>query len=764
MRHWFTRASAPVDKRFLKRFDADHWTVDFPRGSMASLVSAPRELTVHARFLRKGDLVGLIWNSEDVGAHPSQARDTARDYSGVRLSFRWRSNGVMALDALNGPTLTIEGRDAEGAARAWYVRLWNYASGSPSDAVVRLDFDKLDAGFLLPAEAQRVCPRDVDRMFISLVAPDFVAGDGAFRTAIADASVTLGDIDCDGPGSVVEAGDAIAPDNGFGICTGYDDMYHQSPARVVEEVVRTGYRGTINHYVGMSHFPTLGGDGLVDASKGMCGPAREWHRELARCAKLHGFELIWSLSFELLDMFCPEEWKQRDRAGAPALTGYDPPSTLVSPANAAAISYLGRIAAELADWSVEAGLTPRFQVGEPWWWVAGDGRIFIYDDAAKAAFGGSPVAIDDVGADLDAAQCALLDHAGSLLSNATAEVVGAAKAAEPGTVSHCLAYIPGLLDPARPEVRRANLPVGWASPAFDVFQIEDYEWVTAGCDRLRGQARQEVEARLNYPRSRQHYLSGFVASSSERAQWSSIVAAAVEARGMGVAETLIWAWPQVARDGLTLFGKERELEPFHDVSFPIAIGQEASVAPGFSTNIVTSASGHEFRNVNWNQARLHFDAGPGVRGEDELGQLLAFFRARRGPAIGFRFRDPFDFSSAGMSGDPGATDQLLGEGDGTATRFALVKDYGGGERRRITRPVSGSVRVAVGSVERSSGWTVEPFGMILFDEPPPAGAAISAGYLFDCPVRFAEDRIEVNRASFAAGEAPSVPLVEIREG
>ena len=38
-----------------------------------------------------------------------------------------------------------------------------------------------------------------------------------------------------------------------------------------------------------------------------------------------------------------------------------------------------------------------------------------------------------------------------------------------------------------------------------------------------------------------------------------------------------------------------------------------------------------------------------------------------------------------------------------------------------------------------------------------------AGYLFDVPVRFAEDRLEVSGANFAAGEAPSVPLVEIRE-
>lgn len=40
---------------------------------------------------------------------------------------------------------------------------------------------------------------------------------------------------------------------------------------------------------------------------------------------------------------------------------------------------------------------------------------------------------------------------------------------------------------------------------------------------------------------------------------------------------------------------------------------------------------------------------------------------------------------------------------------------------------------------------------------------MTAGFRFDVPVRFAEDRLAVNRATFAAGEAPSVPLVEIRE-
>ncbi len=43
------------------------------------------------------------------------------------------------------------------------------------------------------------------------------------------------------------------------------------------------------------------------------------------------------------------------------------------------------------------------------------------------------------------------------------------------------------------------------------------------------------------------------------------------------------------------------------------------------------------------------------------------------------------------------------------------------------------------------------------------GAAVTASFDFDVPVRFAEDRLSVSRATFLAGAAASVPLVEVRE-
>lgn len=208
------------------------------------------------------------------------------------------------------------------------------------------------------------------------------------------------------------------------------------------------------------------------------------------------------------------------------------------------------------------------------------------------------------------------------------------------------------------------------------------------------------------------------------------------------------------------------MQAFDDVLYPLSLGLDTAIAPEFSTSIAVTASGHEHRNSLWADARLRFDVGPGVRSEADLGALIAFFRARRGAARGFRLRDPTDFSSNGMTGAPTIADQLLGIGDGSRTGFALVKRYGEGDEaqiRRVTRPRAETLLVGVGGVPRSAGWTLGGDGVLTFTDAPAAGAEVRAGYVFDVPVRFEQDRLDVAGATFAAGDAPSVPVVEIRE-
>lgn len=207
------------------------------------------------------------------------------------------------------------------------------------------------------------------------------------------------------------------------------------------------------------------------------------------------------------------------------------------------------------------------------------------------------------------------------------------------------------------------------------------------------------------------------------------------------------------------------MQAFDDVLYPLALGRDAGVSPEFSTSVAVTSSGHERRNSLWSDARLSFDVGPGLRSEKELGALIAFFRARRGAARGFRLPDPFDFSSNAMTGTPTPGDQHIGDGDGLAATFRLVKCYGEAgdpQIRPITRPRAGTVRVAVDGSE-TADWTLGDGGTIVFAQAPAQGARITAGFLFDVPVRFAQDRLDVTGASFAVGEAPSVPLIEIRE-
>lgn len=752
---------------WVKRFDARFWTVDFPRPMMASAVTTgPNALRVECVFYKADDLAGLIWEAEDRWDHPLLAYEAARDFRRCLLRFRWRSGGIVPLDAVHGPTLTIEGRDAAGQPRSWFVRLWNYAAGTPEDAAVDLDFAALAGGW----EADDpVWAGDVDRMFVSLVAPGYSGAD-AMLAAPAEGWAELSDIACDGSGSVLAIGEAIVPEHGLRIATGYDDHYHLTPARLLRGAVQLGYRALINHYVGMSHYFRLHTEGgqLRVTVPSLNGPCAAWHADFMARAKALGFEIILSLSYELLDQHCPEAWKQRAANGDPALTGWEPPSALLSPCDGEAMAWLQGVARAFAALAVAAGQPVRFQVGEPWWWVLPGGRICLYDAAAVAAF--DPVAIPDVRAPLDAAQLATLDSAGAALAASTAALCAAVRDEAPGAQCLLLVYLPTVLDPAAPEVKRANVPIDWAMPAFDRLQLEDYDWVTGGRGGATGRAVAEMEARLGYPVEDQHYFAGFVPSAEDRPHWTAIAAAAEAAMRRGTAETFVWALPQVLRDGFTWFaastssgqGGEEPVEAFDDVRFPLAIGREASVEPAFSTAIVTTTSGAEQRNADWADARLRFDAGPGVRGEAELHALLAFFRARRGAAVGFRFEDPFDHSSNGMTGEPGAADQVLGTGDGARTQFPLVKAYDS-QVRRISRPVAGTVRVSVDGVERLTGWILLDKGVIDFDSPPGDGAEVTAGFRFDVPVRFAEDRLALSRATFAAGEIPSVQLIELRE-
>jgi len=735
------------------------------------VTTGPDSLRVEAEFHHTGELAGLIWDSVDTVSHPLLAYATDRDYSRTTLRFRWRSGGVLPLDSVHGPTLTIEGRDAAGAARSWYVRLWNYASGSPEDARIVLPFADLRDEWEGVGDA--VHPADIDRMFISLSPPGYEPEGEELLPARVDGWVELSDIACQGHRPMLAIGDALVPPHGIRMATAFDDCYNQTPERLLRTVRHLGYRERIVHYLGMSHFQRLvpgGADLLVDPAGTVCGPALLWHANYFALCAAQGYRLIASISYELLAERCPEEWQQRAYDGTAGRTGWEPPSALLSPAHAEAMDWLKASTETFVELLLDADLDVEVQIGEPWWWTTQDGQICLYDDAASAAFGGSPPEIVDMRAPLSEAQLSLLDDAGDLLAQSTADLTEAIRsvAGDGGATVYLLAFTPTILDPSMPELHRANMPSGWAWPAFDRLQLEDYDWLTHGSEAARKAAYGTVADRLGYPIDRQDYFAGFVLLAEDAdAYWPRIDAGLDEALARGITERFVWAVPQVCRDGYTRLppSKDDDMQALDDVLYPLALGRDSGASPEFSTSVAVTASGHERRSSLWSDARMRYDVGPGIRSEQELGTLIAFFRARRGAARAFRLADPFDFSSNGMTGTPTMLDQRIGTADGLTATFQLVKNYGGPDdpqRRAITRPHAGSIAVSVGGVAEP-GWTLMPGGKIVFADAPPDGAVIRAGFLFDVPVRFAEDRLDVNGAAFTAGEAPSVPLIEVRE-
>jgi uncharacterized protein (TIGR02217 family) len=208
---------------------------------------------------------------------------------------------------------------------------------------------------------------------------------------------------------------------------------------------------------------------------------------------------------------------------------------------------------------------------------------------------------------------------------------------------------------------------------------------------------------------------------------------------------------------------------FHEIRFPTAISLASRGGPERRTDVVVLGSGYEERNSRWANSRRSWNAGYGVRSLDDLYAVIAFFEERRGRLYGFRWKDPTDWTSAGPQGTPAASDQPIGIADGTLASFQLAKTYGSAYApwtRAVTKPVADTVVVAVaGVVQSASAFTVDTTtGRITFlaGHVPVAGAAVTAGFEFDCPVRFDTDKLELNVHGFNHGAIPRIPLIEVR--
>lgn len=203
---------------------------------------------------------------------------------------------------------------------------------------------------------------------------------------------------------------------------------------------------------------------------------------------------------------------------------------------------------------------------------------------------------------------------------------------------------------------------------------------------------------------------------------------------------------------------------FHPIRFPLDIALGAVGGPQRLTDIVTLAGGREERNCRWARSRRRYNAGYGVKSRADMQTVLEFFEERRGRFHSFLWRDALDCTSRNDGAAPTALDQEIGSGDGERTAFQLTKRYGSNFDpwlRPITKPVVASVLIAVDG-EATTDFAVDLLtGVVTFAAPPEADTAITAGYIFDVPVRFDTDRLDVELSGFDAAIAPNIPLIEV---
>jgi uncharacterized protein (TIGR02217 family) len=210
-------------------------------------------------------------------------------------------------------------------------------------------------------------------------------------------------------------------------------------------------------------------------------------------------------------------------------------------------------------------------------------------------------------------------------------------------------------------------------------------------------------------------------------------------------------------------------QAFHDVLFPFPLALAGRGGPQRKTEIVVQGSGHEQRLSRWRHARRRYEIGSGLKTRQDLMRLVDFFEARRGRFYGFRFHDPLDGRSVSGPAAVSALDQNLGVGDGATAQFQLRKAYGQDSAvywRPILKPCKDTVRVAINGTDCVEGhdFTCDTTnGQITFMPVsiPPKGALVTAGFLFDVPVRFETDTLDLAFDALGTGEVPSIILLEL---
>lgn len=184
--------------------------------------------------------------------------------------------------------------------------------------------------------------------------------------------------------------------------------------------------------------------------------------------------------------------------------------------------------------------------------------------------------------------------------------------------------------------------------------------------------------------------------------------------------------------------------------------------PEFNTEVVVLDSGAEARNSNWQDSRGAWVLASDIYNEAEKNSLLAFFRARKGRAEGFRFKDWSDYRADTSNGI------VMVFVAGGVTTYWLYKRYTSGstnQERKITKPLTGTVTIYRNGTLQAGATVNYTTGQVT---PTDGSGSLTWSGEFDVPVRFDTDAF---KADFVGHDDVSkenlyqitgLPIVELR--
>ncbi|MFT4146921.1 MAG: S8 family serine peptidase [Mobilitalea sp.] len=562
-------------------------------------------------FRTRSDLCGMTWETKDTISHMDLRYPTNSDFSNVHLQYDYDINGSTALmDATVCPTLTITTNNGEiYYVRLWnYVinrpldeweigistqnenaivfpagRVAGDATGSSGK--ISIDFDNLYAGWTPYISVKKLVNEDEENPIYEytwIENPDWIKVPVDNIDTIMWSFVPQNYNQYSSPASLDYLSSSMEYEVNFSnwyvtgntylgekssdrqvtdvrMCDDYDDIYNMTPARVVNEYKALGYEGIVNFYIGASHYYDKkynnGAMEVISDYPFNCA-FEEWYRDYLTRLKANNTDVISSISMESVD--APSSWWQRAWDGTAATTNWTPTPHLLSFVNYDVKIFYKSLVQNLSRLSSEQGLIPKIQLGEPWWWYIEIGSEKIpcfYDSATQYQFSAEmgytmPVfktcddPVDGYGEVLQWLQKQNGDFSLFLRDSI--------KQLYPSAEFSVLFFPPSVIDKDRVPLMMSivNFPKEqWQYPNLDFFMLEDYDYLIEGSLDKHRDALTFVQENLGYPESKIHYFSGFVLNESSNYVWSNINQAINDSINQGFAETYVWAYAQVKRDG-----------------------------------------------------------------------------------------------------------------------------------------------------------------------------------------------------------------------